>query len=109
MLKGFRTLSNAQDWLNWYLSTPLLEGAAEAAHNAWRAAKAKARTDPRNPYQGWGEKRIKVRDLSVNARAVVGIDPAADPAADVYHPLDRPFSELSPDVQSKNILPMVTL
>jgi hypothetical protein len=106
MLEGFRTLATAQELLDHYLNTPLLEGAAHAAHDAWRETKHTALLDSSNPYRGYGPKRIKVRDLTADERAALS---ETDPSADVYHPLDLPYAELDGDSRNKNVVPMVVL
>jgi hypothetical protein len=106
MLEGLQTLATAQELLDHYLSTELLEGAARAAHEAWRETKHAALEDLANPYRGYGPKRIKVRDLSAEERVAL---PDADPSADVYHPLDVSYEQLDGDSRNKNVVPMVVL
>jgi hypothetical protein len=106
MLEELQNLATAQEVLDHYLSTELLEGAAPATHEARLEAKHAALTDPANPYRGYGPERVKVSDLSAEERAAL---PGANPSADVYHPLDRPYELLDGDSRNKNVIPMVVL
>jgi hypothetical protein len=99
----------AQDFLNAHIGSILLESAAAFSHESWRGIKTAARDDPTNTYLGWGPQRIKVRQLSDAEKVGLGIPIDADPAADVYHPLDLPFDQLDEDTKNKNTVPMLVL
>jgi hypothetical protein len=102
-------MSSAREFLNGHVDSFLIEGAAELSHNNWRSIKTAAMEDPANPYRGWGPDRIKVGQLSVEDKKALGIAMDANPADDVFHPLDLPYDQLDEDTKGKNIVPMVAL
>jgi len=100
----------AKDFLNTILTTEKLEGAAVASHDeGWYAAKKRDLSDPNNPFKGWGEKRIRVRDLDSTTHSELGIPENADSGADVFHPFFKSLSELDTDTRGKNVVPLAVL
>lgn len=96
----------SRDVMDYLLGTNHVEYAAMSTHNAWLAGKTSDLEDPHDPYRGYGDTRVKVRDLSLEQRRAMGIRDDADPSKDVFHPLHRPFVDLSPDVKNRNVVPM---
>ena len=96
----------AQDIMDYYLSTPALEFAAERTHQEWRLKKDVDRTDPNHAYIGYGEKRLKVGDLNSDERKALMLPIQATDDQDVYHPLDVPYDHLDDRAKDSNIVPM---
>ncbi len=71
-------MNNARTFLNNILTTEQIEAAARATHDdGWYAAKQRDFNNPSNPFRGWGEKRLRVRDLTVEKRnsGSIQVDP----------------------------------
>jgi hypothetical protein len=104
------SILTAKTFLNGILTTEKIEAAATFGHNdGWLANKKKALEDLNNPFRGYGESRIRVRDLSVERRVELGIADDADATADVFHFLFREFSDLDADNKNKNVPPLAIL
>lgn len=100
------SMVSARDIIDYFIRSKHLLAPAAEGHASWRQGKNAALQDPNNPYRGYGPERLKVGNLTAAQRRELEIADNADLAADVYHPLDVPFMQLSPDMHNKNIVPM---
>lgn len=101
---------NARNFIDSILTSSLVEGAAALSHGGWLASKEAALQDPNNPFQGRGENRVRVRDLSDAELADLGIQRTeSNGGSDVYHHLFMPFEELNTDTKGKNVQPLAAL